>query len=104
MPCSDGGFRNVEYIYRPDPKTEAMLCVALRFIEREGWMHKLKLTANWKEAGITYDNMQAWFANHKREDERRQAQEKREAERKAKKQQALKKLSAEEKKILGIFE
>jgi hypothetical protein len=57
---------------------------------------------DYKEAGITRDELDKWWSEHKRKDEESRKKEAEEKDRKRLRRHALAKLSQEERKVLGI--
>jgi hypothetical protein len=59
---------------------EASLCAILKVLENpRGNMREILDRINEKEAGITAEQIESWFAAHKRKDELRRKREKQEA-------------------------
>lgn len=104
MPCGDGPRYNSyeRVVYRPDPETEAMLCVVMTFLEKNSLIQYMRKETDWVEAGIDYAMIANWWKHHKAIDEARRKREKAEREREKAKKDLLAKLSDAEKKLLGI--
>lgn len=107
MPCRDWTVED-EWRMR-DAKEMVMLrsslCAVLTKMESnmpkktfEQWMDAI----DWKESGVTKDELMTWWEDHKEEDARRRAREAKEAAEKKIRKQALAKLTPEERKILGV--
>lgn len=52
-------------------QTQAMLCSIMRGLESAGILHAIMAQHDEKASGVTRAQMEAWFASHKAEDERR---------------------------------
>lgn len=78
MPCTDNGYtqdqqREVDRLAR---LPEAMLCALINAIDSEHELTAmLDFRVNWKEAGITRQEFNAWRAEHRRRDEQRRKKE-----------------------------
>ena len=81
---------------------ESVLCGIFTHLEKNWALNVTLDDVNWSEVGVSRGMVEAWWAGHKREDERRrkrEAAEKRKAELRV---AALSKLTDEEKEALGI--
>lgn len=89
----------------PGPSTEeiraakmpAVLCGILS-------MHGISILdgLDWREIGVSRNEVEGWWNHHKQQDERRRKREKAIADEEAARKDALKKLSPDEKKALGL--
>lgn len=79
---------------------EAMLCAVMSSVERSMIAVELIDNINEQEAGVTREEIRAWFAEHKSKDAARRA---RELEEDARKREALlARLTPEERALLGV--
>lgn len=90
-------------------KLDAMLCAVITALQRAGLKETVLDGIDWKEAGITRDDILEWQAAHDAADARRRemeakVQEEREVKRAAEKerQRVLDTLSPEQRKALGL--
>lgn len=62
--------REIEILRKQLANTEAMLCAVMSWLDllSTGSTAVLK-PANWKNAGITADELEAWWTAHKKKDE-----------------------------------
>ena len=104
MPC------RTEEPYEVKPKKpmetvhglEAALCGILTAVEKGNNLEWVMAHFDAKEAGISMDEVDMWWAKHKAKDEIRRQLEREAKEREAKKNAALAKLTKEERAILGL--
>lgn len=57
---------------------------------------------DWKEIGVSRNEVEGWWRHHKQMDDQRRKREKEMADAESERKQALKKLSAAERKALGL--
>jgi hypothetical protein len=116
MPCYDSSYdqsnvlkQKISRARKENMFLEAALCAVLRSAEQGA--NEINGTAiNWKEAGITEDELSAWWKEHKKYDEARISRERVEAwldrrveaEEAIERTTALLKLTLKERKLLGI--
>lgn len=105
MPCYDNrdDYRDIEIkelkkINTRLDKVAGMLCMVLTTLEEENELGHFKELFNYKESGITREELMAWWREHKAEDCVRREREKAEE----KKRLALAKLTPEERELLGV--
>lgn len=101
MPCFDGGPT------RPEPETpyEAILCGVFTFLENQpldGTLEAVLENLDYKEMGVTEEEVRVWWEVHKAQDARRRERERKEREREEARQTALSKLTDAEKAALGL--
>ena len=102
MPCTDGGVP-----YPPTPrqlrqrKVPAMLCAVLGTMTSEQLEATLQ-RIDWKEAGVSREDLVQWWKDHQAEDARRKAAERVQADKLALRDSALSKLSKAELHALGL--
>lgn len=102
MPCNEWNYENKRVEYRDNPKTEAILCAAFKYIEKFSSVNAFLLHIKWEEQGVSQQAARKWWEDHKKKDEARKAREKNAELLRKKKEGAMKKLTAEERKILGL--
>lgn len=102
MPCTDGGVP-----YPPTPrelrqrKVPAMLCAVLGTMTSEQLEATLQ-RIDWKEAGVSREDLVQWWKDHQAEDMRRRAEARISASIEAVRATALRKLSSAELHALGL--
>jgi hypothetical protein len=102
MPCTDGGVP-----YGPtreevlDSKAPAMLCGLIGALEKSDFLDALD-RIDWKEAGVSRAEFNAWWKQHREQDEDRRVREAEKAIKEKAKKEALAKLTPEERKALGV--
>ena len=99
MPCHDIGPECFPTLQQFDQRT-AMLCGLVRAIEKISTLETILNVVDWREAGVTHDDFDLWWAEHQREDAARRTAEHRAKLVAAQRTAALAKLSAEEKRGL----
>ncbi len=75
----------------PTGPAEAILCGVLTVIENAKQLKSVLDKVDWKEAGVTRNQAEKWWVEHKAEDQQRRLKE-----------AALKKLTPAERKALGL--
>lgn len=55
----------------PDPVPSAALCALMRALIGSGSLEQALSYINWKEAGISEDQLHRWWTEHKRHDGKR---------------------------------
>jgi hypothetical protein len=83
MPCyggDDGPGTRTVYRDRDNPMLSAALCGILSHLESNKLYGKIIANLDYKEMGITREELQTWWAKHKREDKERREREKRQKE------------------------
>ncbi len=98
MPCTDGG----PTYPVPFDDVEAMLCAVMTSLEAGRNTTHVLNDVNWKEAGVTKDQLLSWWKRHKDQDRKRRVAEAEEQARKAARKLALAKLTPYERKALGL--
>lgn len=66
MPCYDG--RDREPIIRTDRTAVAILCGVLRRAEADGKLDAVLDTLDYRQIGLTQDQVRAWWESHKDDD------------------------------------
>lgn len=118
MPCNDyGGAHVVDRTdYSQIKFLSAVLCAVFTFldskkspiglVEGPGNPEGLLDHLDWKEAGVTREQVERWWRRHKKEDRARRKREKQEREERRKareaRDRALAKLSPEDRQALGV--
>jgi hypothetical protein len=121
MPCYDGrdivgnSYHESEMEQAKDriKWRDAALCAIMTLMEKDKSLQTFLKKIDYKEAGIKQRDLEAWFIEHKREDEIRRETEKRQKEAKAAakalriaqekaREEAIKSLTPEQRKALGI--
>lgn len=85
MPCLSDGYderderdyydSQREQLKRDKAQLEAALCTALTFIENAGRIGDYVTETDWKEAGITPEQVRTWWEDHKEKDRIRREKE-----------------------------
>lgn len=102
MPCSSNG---EDAYYRERANNEfakASLCAVLTALSLRGRLNVVLEDIDWKEAGLSKDDLFRWWEAHQVADQQRRLREKSDAERKQMQQEALAKLTDDERRILGL--
>lgn len=117
MPCYDDRGREESYEATRElkltnkklEKIEAMLCMVLTTLEEENELGHFKELFNYKESGVSREELMLWWREHREADAKRRREEyeaaekaRKKAEREAERQKVLEKLSPEERKLLGV--
>lgn len=100
MPCRDD--RSDNSAYNKLALVEAVLCGTLTVIEKKQDVSVLFDKIDWQEAGVSRQDAETWWENHKEYDKQRKEAEQKEKNRQALVQSAASKLTDEEKKAIGI--
>jgi hypothetical protein len=79
-----------------------MLCTVLSTLENENELGHFAELFDYKEGGITREQLFKWWAEHKEEDRQRREAARRARELQEKRKAALAKLTTEERKLLGV--
>lgn len=101
MPCRDREGEEIQHPY-VDPVVEPALCAICTVLEQEldCPFKELLSRVDWKEAGITRRDFEAWWNKHKREDAARRRAEDEQRKQDVLIQKALSKLTAEERRLV----
>jgi hypothetical protein len=83
-------------------KIQAMLCGICTSMEKDGSMEVTLSLVDWKEAGVSRYEFEAWWSEHKDKDKARRLQEHHEKKRQKNIDKALRKLTPAERRILGL--
>ena len=102
MPCNDWNYNNNRVEYRDNPRTEAILCAAFKYIEKFASFNAFLRFTDWEEQGVSVDEARKWWEQHQKKDAARKEQERKAADLRKKKEAAIKRLTAEERKLLKI--
>lgn len=102
MPCTDGGVPYATNSAKLLAERDAMLCAALTWMERAGFLGRFFAECDLDEAGIEMPNLASWWAEHKARDRQRRKEEKSAEDRRRRRDAALKKLTPEEIRLLRL--
>jgi hypothetical protein len=105
MPCYDSRedlHQICDDLQKSNNKLEAMLCMVMYTLEEENEIGHFAELFNYKESGITRDQLFGWWKQHKEDDRRRKDRERAERDRLERRDAALAKLTDEERKLLGV--
>lgn len=104
MPCRDWEDDRTAIVTerKENDKLTKMLCTVLSTLESENELGHFAELFDYKEGGITREELFAWWKAHKEEDAARREQIRKARELQEKRKAALAKLSKEERKLLGV--
>jgi hypothetical protein len=107
MPCRDDytadDYRvRTSNLQKKHDQLTRFLCTVLHTLEEENELGHFAELFNYKEGGITREELFAWWKEHKEEDARRKDAERKAREIQERRAAALAKLSKEERKLLGV--
>ena len=97
MPCNSDGYGNDEALLK------GVLCGILSTFDADQ-LETALTGVNWKEAGVTRAQFDAWWENHQVQDAQRRRWEQEEVRKKRLRASALKKLSRAEREAIGELE
>lgn len=104
MPCRDweDDHSAISGLRSENNKLTQMLCTVMSTLESENELYHFAELFDYKEGGITREELFAWWKAHKEEDRVRREAERKAREIQEKRKAALAKLSKEEQKLLGV--
>lgn len=117
MPCYDDRGREESYkatrelklTNKKMEKIAAMLCMVLSTLEEENELGHFKELFNYKESGVSREDLMTWWREHKDADAKRRREEyeaaekaRKKVEREAERQKVLERLTPEERELLGV--